>query len=100
MCGLAGFVQPGGFPASQGRQIAAKMGDRIAHRGPDDGDVWLDGSAGVALASRRLAVIDLSAAGHQPMRSHSGRYVISFNGEIYNHQERRPSRNRTGHYGR
>ena len=100
MCGLAGFVQPGGFPTAEGRQIASKMGDRIAHRGPDDGDVWLDGSAGVALASRRLAVIDLSAAGHQPMRSHSGRYVISFNGEIYNHQERRPSRNRTGRYGR
>ena len=89
MCGLAGFVQPGGFPAAEGRQIAAKMGDRIVHRGPDDGGVWLDGSAGVALASRRLAVIDLSSAGHQPMCSHSGRYVISYNGEIYNHQEMR-----------
>ena len=65
------------------------MADVIAHRGPDDADVWLDGSVGVALANRRLAVIDLSAAGHQPMCSHSGRYVISFNGEIYNHQELR-----------
>ena len=65
------------------------MADALAHRGPDDADVWLDGTAGVALAHRRLAVIDLSAAGHQPMRSRSGRYVISFNGEIYNHQELR-----------
>ncbi len=65
------------------------MADVIAHRGPDDADVWIDGSAGVALANRRLAVIDLSPAGHQPMCSHSGRYVISFNGEIYNHQELR-----------
>ena len=89
MCGVAGFVQRGGFPGAQGRLVASKMADALAHRGPDDADVWLDGTAGVALAHRRLAVIDLSAAGHQPMRSHSGRYVISFNGEIYNHQELR-----------
>ena len=89
MCGVAGFVERGGFPGAQGRLIASKMTGALAHRGPDDADVWLDGTAGVALAHRRLAVIDLSAAGHQPMRSHSGRYVISFNGEIYNHQELR-----------
>ena len=89
MCGVAGFVQRGGFPGAQGRLVASKMADALAHRGPDDADVWLDGTAGVALAHRRLAVIDLSAAGHQPMRSRSGRYVISFNGEIYNHQELR-----------
>lgn len=89
MCGLAGFVQRGGFPASQGKLTASKMADMIAHRGPDDAGVWIDDRAGVALASRRLAVIDLSAAGHQPMCSHSGRYVIAFNGEIYNHQELR-----------
>ncbi len=65
------------------------MGAMITHRGPDDGDVWLDPRAGVALANRRLAVVDLSAAGHQPMCSHSGRYVMSFNGEIYNHHELR-----------
>ena len=89
MCGLAGFVQRGGFSESHGRRIASKMGAMITHRGPDDGDVWLDPRAGVALANRRLAVVDLSAAGHQPMCSHSGRYVISFNGEIYNHRELR-----------
>ena len=87
MCGLAGFVQRGGFPSPEGERIASKMADMIAHRGPDDAGVWTDGHAGVALASRRLAVIDLSSAGHQPMCSHSGRYVIAFNGEIYNHQE-------------
>lgn len=89
MCGLAGFVQPDGFPSADGELIATKMADMIAHRGPDDSGVWIDGRAGAALASRRLAVIDLSAAGHQPMCSHSGRYVISFNGEIYNHHELR-----------
>ena len=89
MCGLAGFVQRGGFSESHGRRIASKMGAMITHRGPDDGDVWLDPRAGVALANRRLAVVDLSAAGHQPMCSHSGRYVMSFNGEIYNHHELR-----------
>ena len=89
MCGVAGFVQRGGFPGTQGKLVASKMADQLAHRGPDDADVWIDGTAGVALAHRRLAVIDLSAAGRQPMCSHSGRYVISFNGEIYNHQELR-----------
>ena len=89
MCGIAGFVQRGGFPEAQAKLVGSKMADMLAHRGPDDADVWLDGTAGVALAHRRLAVIDLSAAGHQPMGSRSGRYVISFNGEIYNHQELR-----------
>ena len=65
------------------------MSAAIAHRGPDDDGVWLDAGFGVALAHRRLAVIDLSAAGHQPMCSSSGRYVIVFNGEIYNHAELR-----------
>ena len=65
------------------------MADAVAHRGPDDAGVWLDGEAGVALAYRRLAVIDLSPAGRQPMQSASGRSVIVFNGEIYNHLDLR-----------
>lgn len=69
---VAGFVLRGGFPASQGKLTASKMADAIAHRGPDDAGVWIDVRAGAALASRRLAVIDLSAAVHQPMCSHSG----------------------------
>ena len=65
------------------------MAAAIAHRGPDDAGVWLDSDIGIALAHRRLAVIDLSVAGHQPMSSQSGRYVMVFNGEIYNHVELR-----------
>ena len=61
------------------------MADRLVHRGPDDAGVWADAGAGVALGHRRLAIIDLSPAGHQPMLSDCGRYVIAFNGEIYNH---------------
>ncbi len=61
----------------------------IAHRGPDDGGVWADDSAGICLSHRRLSIVDLSAAGHQPMHSASQRYVMAFNGEIYNHMKLR-----------
>ena len=70
--------------------LSSSMAEAIAHRGPDDSGTWVDQESGVALASRRLAVIDLSPAGHQPMPSRSGRYVIAFNGEIYNHLDLRP----------
>ena len=66
-----------------------RMGEAIAHRGPDDSGVWLDAYAGIGLSHRRLSVLDLSPAGHQPMVSGSGRYVIAFNGEIYNHLDLR-----------
>jgi asparagine synthase (glutamine-hydrolysing) len=69
------------------------MCDRIAHRGPDDHGVWLDGEVGIALGHRRLAIVDLSPQGHQPMVSHCGRYVVVFNGEIYNHLELREGLN-------
>ena len=83
MCGIAGYWgSPGGehlLPA------ARKMADAIAHRGPDDSGEWCDTQASIALAHRRLSVIDTSSAGHQPMASSNGRYVMVYNGEIYNH---------------
>lgn len=66
-----------------------RMGKAIVHRGPDDNGIWLDADAGIGLSHRRLSVLDLSPAGHQPMVSPSGRYVIAFNGEIYNHLDLR-----------
>lgn len=94
MCGIAGFWTPGGRPDSGG--VAAAMGRRLTHRGPDQAGQWSDDAAGIALAHRRLAILDLSAAGHQPMSSADGRYVIVFNGEIYNHQELRAEMARAG----
>ena len=73
------------------------MTSTLSHRGPDDEGLWQDESAGVGLGNRRLAVIDLSAEGHQPMVSRSGRYVLTFNGEIYNHVELRTVLAAQGH---
>ena len=86
MCGIAGIHDnTGGDLATR----AMAMAERLRHRGPDDGDVWADEAAGIALGHRRLAVIDLSPAGHQPMVSSCGRMVLSYNGEIYNAPELR-----------
>ncbi|WP_333844537.1 asparagine synthase (glutamine-hydrolyzing) [Pelomicrobium sp.] len=88
MCGLTGFWQPAdGHKDSV--EMAHRMVDPLVHRGPDDTGVWVDELAGIALAHRRLSILDLSTAGHQPMVSASGRYVIAYNGEIYNHLELR-----------
>jgi len=85
MCGIAGIVGE----ASRDSALLARMGASIAHRGPDDQGVWIDIESGVALVNRRLAIIDLSPHGHQPMHSADGRYVLTFNGEIYNHGDLR-----------
>ncbi len=85
MCGLTGFWQAKNFSKDTASTVAKKMADRIVHRGPDDAGVWVDEDSGITLAHRRLAIVDLSPAGHQPMLSSSGRYVLVFNGEIYNH---------------
>lgn len=88
MCGFAGYCGAP-LPIGEAEAVLRSMGDAIAHRGPDDSGHWLDASARVGLAHRRLAVIDLSAAGAQPMRSAGGRFVIAYNGEIYNHLQLR-----------
>jgi len=87
MCGIAGILDSKAT-GDLGR-IAHMMASRLVHRGPDGGDVWADNAAGVALGHRRLAIIDLSEAGHQPMVSSCGRMVLSYNGEIYNAPELR-----------
>lgn len=86
MCGFAGFV---GEPGPGLNTIAGAMADELLHRGPDDRGVWADDADGIALGHRRLAIVDLSAAGHQPMQSHDGRFVIAYNGELYNTDELR-----------
>jgi asparagine synthase (glutamine-hydrolysing) len=83
MCGFTGFFSDNA--GSFGLETLERMAEAIAHRGPDDQGLWLDAEAGIALGHRRLAIVDLSQAGHQPMQSDSGRYVFVFNGEIYNH---------------
>jgi asparagine synthase (glutamine-hydrolysing) len=85
MCGFAGAFDPG-CEAEQWPHRLAGMAEALRHRGPDDEGLWHDPEAGVGLAFRRLAVLDLSAEGHQPMLSASGRFVIAYNGEVYNFQ--------------
>lgn len=82
MCGFAGFW---GLPGPEGEALVTRMAGCLMHRGPDDAGAWADPQAGIALGHRRLSIVDLSPAGHQPMSSDDGRYVLVFNGEIYNH---------------
>jgi asparagine synthase (glutamine-hydrolysing) len=79
----------GSAPEQELRTQVCRMADQLVHRGPDDAGLWVDAEAGVALGFRRLAIVDLSPAGHQPMTSSNGRYVIVFNGEVYNFGELR-----------
>jgi asparagine synthase (glutamine-hydrolysing) len=85
MCGIAGFWGGGRCEFAVGERMAAA----ISTRGPDDSGVWLDEPAGLILAHRRLSILDLSPAGHQPMHSPCRRYALAFNGEIYNHMDLR-----------
>lgn len=86
MCGIAGFWQAKRGSESPG-EILMQMGNTLKHRGPDDSGYFRDNETGVGLSFRRLSIIDLSPAGHQPMESASGRYTIIFNGEVYNFEE-------------
>lgn len=86
MCGLTGFLTTNPTqPPETLQRIATDMADALVHRGPDDGGIWVDADAGIALGHRRLSIIDLSPLGHQPMVSHDGRFVLTFNGEVYNY---------------
>ena len=96
MCGLAGFITHAGTQANALATAATAMASAIRHRGPDDSGQWVDEAAGIALAHRRLSILDLSVAGHQPMTSADGRYVMVFNGEIYNHLRLRRELDKTG----
>jgi asparagine synthase (glutamine-hydrolysing) len=98
MCGISGLLEtPGKRPPEDYKIIARQMADRLSHRGPDDSGVWCDPATGIALGHQRLAILDLSREGHQPMHSGCGRYVTVFNGEIYNFQSLRHELERKGH---
>ena len=88
MCGIAGFID---LKRRSGvahlEAIGWAMSDTLRHRGPDAGDVWADATAGITMGFRRLAIIDPSSAGHQPMTSADGRWVLTYNGEIYNYRD-------------
>lgn len=86
MCGIAGFWQAKTGIDVPG-EVLVRMGAALRYRGPDDSGTFFEGAAGIGLVHRRLAIVDLSAAGHQPMLSPSGRYVTVFNGEVYNFQD-------------
>lgn len=92
MCGIAGVITGG----SLAPKLLQRMTDRLAHRGPDDRGCWIDPDWGIGLGHRRLSIVDLSAAGREPMLSSSGRFVITFNGEIYNHYQLRERLERAG----
>jgi asparagine synthase (glutamine-hydrolysing) len=85
MCGIAGIISTTRIEP----RLLERMTNAVAHRGPDDVGLWVDAEAGVGLGHRRLAIIDLSPAGRQPMLSADGRFVLTFNGEIYNHADLR-----------
>src|SRR2546429_8724483 len=88
MCGLAGFWNLDGWERDSD-VILRQMTNTVGHRGPDDEGYWFDPVAGIGLGHRRLAILDLTPEGRQPMRSQSGRFTIVFNGEIYNFEDLR-----------
>lgn len=96
MCGISGGLQSDLGPR-EWEEALGRMESALNHRGPDDSGVWFDAGAGVGLAHRRLSIVDLSPAGHQPMHSADGRYVISYNGEIYNFTALRRDLESRGH---
>lgn len=87
MCGIAGFWQFKENNRETLKDIIRKMTKTLTYRGPDDAGFYVEENLGIALGHRRLSILDLSPLGHQPMEFFNGRYVIVFNGEIYNYRE-------------
>ena len=96
MCGIAGLYNFGASARDERATVTA-MRDAMSHRGPDDAGLWASADGRVVLAHRRLSIVDLSAAGHQPMSNEDGSVWITFNGEIYNHADLRPGLESKGH---
>lgn len=96
MCGFAGIFSCSPPHAVDLELAVGRMANAIRHRGPDDAGTWCDETSGLALAHRRLSIVDLSPAGHQPMCSPCGRFVLAFNGEIYNHRQLREALDKEG----
>src|ERR1700689_3709191 len=90
MCGITGLWDRRHGTHADVAAIVRAMTETLVYRGPDAGDMWVDREAGLALGHRRLSIVDLSSAGAQPMVSSCGRFVISYNGEVYNADELRP----------
>ena len=97
MCGITGFWQVPDESEVELLATARQMALRMQHRGPDDAGEWADPRTGVGFGFRRLAIVDLTATGHQPMESASGRYVIEYNGEVYNYGVIREELEQLGH---
>ena len=101
MCGITGFFDISRQKSTdEMRYVVQKMSHTLNHRGPDDSGIWVDAQNSIALGHRRLAIMDLSPEGHQPMGSANGRYIIVFNGEVYNFLELRRELERLGHHFR
>jgi asparagine synthase (glutamine-hydrolysing) len=96
MCGIAGAWNRDGVSSDFLRTQLESMTDAVTHRGPDGGGIWIDSNAGIGLGHRRLAILDLSPTGVQPMVDHSGRYVITYNGELYNAPDLKHELERSG----
>ncbi|MDP6179701.1 MAG: asparagine synthase (glutamine-hydrolyzing), partial [Desulfatiglandales bacterium] len=98
MCGIAGFWRNTSDQNTDWlEEIASTMANTLVHRGPDDSGNWVDEEAGIAFGHRRLSIIDVSQSGHQPMKSADGRFVITYNGEVYNFQELRKELEKKNH---
>src|SRR5947209_5973749 len=97
MCGISGYI---GSPKVDPRRLLQELNDAQWHRGPDAEGVWISSDRHAGFAHRRLSIVDLSVAGNQPMWSESGRYVITFNGEIYNFLRLRSELAKSGYHFR